>query len=96
MIFNVKNYKNRDSFEMYNTWENKKKLLWDTFGTTPYSGAGLEIYFYCNYRDEYEETCWDFLIPQPKMLFKLEFSSLDHHILNKLIFVNCEQWKRIS
>ena len=28
------------------------------------------------------------------MLFKLEFSSLDHHILNKLIFVNCEQWKK--
>jgi hypothetical protein len=25
-----------------------------TFGTTPYSGAGLEMYFYCNYRDEYE------------------------------------------
>jgi hypothetical protein len=25
-----------------------------TFGTTPYSGAGLEMYFYCNYRDEFE------------------------------------------
>ena len=25
-----------------------------TFGTTLYSGAGLEMYFYCNYRDEYE------------------------------------------
>ena len=24
------------------------------FGTTPYPGAGLEMYFYCNYRDEYE------------------------------------------
>ena len=24
------------------------------FGTTPYSGAGLEMYFYCNYGDEYE------------------------------------------
>jgi hypothetical protein len=24
------------------------------FGITPYSGAGLEMYFYCNYRDEYE------------------------------------------
>ena len=24
------------------------------FGTTPYFGAGLEMYFYCNYRDEYE------------------------------------------
>jgi hypothetical protein len=25
-----------------------------TFGTTLYSGAGLEMYFYCNYRDEFE------------------------------------------
>ena len=25
-----------------------------TFGTTLYSGAGLELYFYCNYRDEIE------------------------------------------
>ena len=25
-----------------------------TFGTTPYSGAGLEMYFYCNYSDEFE------------------------------------------
>jgi hypothetical protein len=25
-----------------------------TFGTAPYSGAGLEMYFYCNYRDEYD------------------------------------------
>jgi hypothetical protein len=24
------------------------------YGMTPYSGAGLEMYFYCNYRDEYE------------------------------------------
>jgi hypothetical protein len=24
------------------------------FGTTPYTGVGLEMYFYCNYRDEYE------------------------------------------
>jgi len=24
------------------------------FGTTPYFGAGLEMYFYCNYRDEYD------------------------------------------
>jgi hypothetical protein len=24
------------------------------FGTNPYSGAGLEMYFYCNYGDEYE------------------------------------------
>jgi hypothetical protein len=27
-----------------------------TFGVTPYFGAGLEMYFYCNYRDEYEQT----------------------------------------
>ena len=27
-----------------------------TFSIPPYSGAGLEIYFYCNYRDEYEQT----------------------------------------
>jgi hypothetical protein len=25
-----------------------------TFGTSLYIGAGLEMYFYCNYRDEYE------------------------------------------
>jgi hypothetical protein len=25
-----------------------------TFGTTLYSVAGLEMYFYCNYRDKYE------------------------------------------
>ena len=25
-----------------------------TFGTAPYSGTGLEMYFYCNYRDEYD------------------------------------------
>jgi hypothetical protein len=25
-----------------------------TFGTTLYSVAGLEMYFYCNYRDEFE------------------------------------------
>jgi len=25
-----------------------------TFGTSLYSGAGLKMYFYCNYRDEYE------------------------------------------
>ena len=24
------------------------------FGTITYSGADLEMYFYCNYRDEYE------------------------------------------
>jgi hypothetical protein len=24
------------------------------FGTTPYTGVGLEMDFYCNYRDEYE------------------------------------------
>jgi hypothetical protein len=24
------------------------------FSTTPYSGAGLEMYFYCNYRNEFE------------------------------------------
>ena len=24
------------------------------FGTSPYFGAGLEMYFYCNYRDEYD------------------------------------------
>lgn len=24
------------------------------FGTTPYAGAGLEMYLYCNYRDEFE------------------------------------------
>jgi hypothetical protein len=24
------------------------------FGTAPYTGVGLEMYFYCNYRDEYE------------------------------------------
>ena len=24
------------------------------FGTPPYTGVGLEMYFYCNYRDEYE------------------------------------------
>ena len=25
-----------------------------TVGTTPYSGAGIEMYFYCNYRAEYD------------------------------------------
>ena len=25
-----------------------------TFGIPTYSGAGLEMYFYCNYRDEFE------------------------------------------
>ena len=25
-----------------------------TFYTTPYSRAGLKMYLYCNYRDEYE------------------------------------------
>ena len=25
-----------------------------TFGITLYTGAGLEMYFYCNYRDEFE------------------------------------------
>jgi hypothetical protein len=25
-----------------------------TFGTSLYIGVGLEMYFYCNYRDEYE------------------------------------------
>ncbi|MGI8834244.1 MAG: hypothetical protein ACR2IS_16615 [Nitrososphaeraceae archaeon] len=25
-----------------------------TFGIPPYTGVGLEMYFYCNYRDEYE------------------------------------------
>jgi hypothetical protein len=25
-----------------------------SFGIPPYTGAGLEMYFYCNYRDEYE------------------------------------------
>ena len=25
-----------------------------TFGTSLYSGAGLGVYFYCNYRDEYD------------------------------------------
>jgi hypothetical protein len=25
-----------------------------TFSIPPYTGAGLEMYFYCNYRDEYE------------------------------------------
>ena len=24
------------------------------FGTAPYAGVGLEMYFYCNYREEYE------------------------------------------
>lgn len=24
------------------------------FGIPPYTGVGLEMYFYCNYRDEYE------------------------------------------
>ena len=24
------------------------------FGAPPYFGAGLEMYFYCNYRDEYK------------------------------------------
>jgi hypothetical protein len=24
------------------------------FGTAPYTGVGLEMYFYCNYREEYE------------------------------------------
>jgi hypothetical protein len=25
-----------------------------TFGTTPYSGADIEMYFYCNHRDEFD------------------------------------------
>ena len=30
-------------------------LVYDIgFGTTPYFGARLEMYFYCNYRDEFE------------------------------------------
>ena len=40
------NFSNKRMFELlaYN----------GTFGIPPYTGAGLEMYFYCNYRAEYD------------------------------------------